>query len=226
MGDINQLYLVKRHLDMISGPVLEVGSKDYGSTQDFRSLLGNVEYIGTDLSAGKGVDVVTDMAADFEQVSAALGGRRFGTVICFSVLEHCKNPFKMAENITRLLTERGTALISVPFSWKVHGFPSDYWRFTADGVRVLFPDLEFDHERGSTSTSKPGDIRPIDAHMAQANMSVPTAMRQGDYGPVRGLFVRAARRLKLLPFVFDYPYLHPPVMVNMAGVKRSKPPHP
>ena len=50
----------------------------------------------------------------------------------------------MAANITRLLGANGCLYVSVPHAWKFHGYPSDYWRFTPEGVKKLFPDLSFD----------------------------------------------------------------------------------
>lgn len=41
MGDLNQLSFVKSHQSVLRGPFLEVGSKDYGSTQDLRLLFGH-----------------------------------------------------------------------------------------------------------------------------------------------------------------------------------------
>ncbi len=37
MGNINQLNFVLQNVNIIQGPILEVGSKDYGNTPDFRS---------------------------------------------------------------------------------------------------------------------------------------------------------------------------------------------
>ena len=161
MGDINQLTIVQRNLELVGEPVIEIGSKDYGSTPDFRSLVPGLKYVGVDMEAGKGVDVVVDLTDSFDRVDEALGGLRFNTIICFSVLEHCRNPFKMCETITGLLQEGGRVFISVPFSWQIHTFPSDYWRFTAAGVRALFPELGFEEARSWMSTSEPGQIRPL-----------------------------------------------------------------
>jgi len=222
MGDINQFIFVKSNLDLVQGPILEVGSKDYGSTPDFRSLFPHSTYVGVDMSEGKGVDVVLDMTDDFAAVDASLGGMRFKTVICFSVLEHCKNPFQMCENITRLLEDRGAVFISVPFAWQIHGYPSDYWRFTPDGVKILFPTFRFDEARSCMSTSNPGELTPIDEFMFRAELSVSTALKRGQYGLIRSLLVRSVRRLRLFPFIFDYRYLHPPVMINMIGQKRPQ----
>lgn len=143
MGDRNQYEFVSRRRDLLRGPLLEVGAHDYGSGQDLRRLLPGAEWIGVDLSAGPGVDVVADLTRPFEEVDAALGGRRFGTILCFSVLEHCADPFAMADHLTRLLAPAGRLFVSVPFAWEFHGYPSDYWRFTHEGVRRLFPALGF-----------------------------------------------------------------------------------
>jgi hypothetical protein len=219
VGDANQLAFVRRNAELVRGPILEVGSRDYGSTPDLRSLFPGEDYVGIDMSAGKGVDLVLDLTQEIGAVDAALGGRRFGTIICFSVLEHCAAPFAMANNITELLRDGGHALLSVPFAWEIHGYPSDYWRFTPAGVKVLFPTLQFDDARASMSTSKPGAVRPLDDSMYRAELSVSAALRRGEYGIARSLLVRIVRRLHLFPFIFDYRHLFPPVMVNMIGRK-------
>ena len=58
MGDKNQYQFVLRHKDELFGPFLEVGSRDYGETQDLRPLFPGETYIGIDLSEGKGVDIL------------------------------------------------------------------------------------------------------------------------------------------------------------------------
>jgi len=41
--------------------------------------------------------------------------------------------------------KRGATLfISVPFVWRVHAYPNDYWRMTTEGVRSLFSLVEWD----------------------------------------------------------------------------------
>jgi hypothetical protein len=107
-------------------------------------------------------------------------------------------------------------MVGVPFSWEIHAYPNDYWRFTADGVRVLFPGFEFDAARSVIASTR-GRMKPIDQFMYRAELRVSQARRRGDYGPLRGVLVRLVRQLRLFPFIFDYGYLNPPVMVNMLG---------
>ena len=219
MGDVNQLNFIKQNSKIVTGAILEIGSKDYGSTPDFRSVFPDYEYVGIDIEKGKGVDVVLDLTDDFDIVSQKLGGRRFNAVICFSVLERCKNPFKMCDNISTLLPPNGILFISVPFSWGIHGYPSDYWRFTPDGVKILLPKLDFDTYMGSISTCKMGEAETINDNMLRIEWSLKKYNRKRN-GYFAGLFIYLCKKLGLLPRALDYPYLHPPVMVNMIGLKK------
>lgn len=220
MGDFNQLSFIKNHRARFNGPYLEVGSR-YGLTQSIRRLFPQSEYLGLDLESGPGVEVVIDLTQNFAQIDQALGGRRFNTVFCLSVLEHCRNPFLMCENITRLLDRKGVVSVSVPFSWKFHEYPTDYWRFTPEGVKVLFPDLDFDCESTSLSTSATGDIRKMEKDLCRIRFSVSAWLQQRKYGTAATVAVmRLLGKFKIASWLFTYPYVFPPVMINMIGEKR------
>jgi len=199
------LNFIKTHRARFTEPCLEVGSR-YGLTQRIRDLFPQSDYVGLDMEDGPGVDVVADLTEDFIHVDRVLAGRRFNSVFCLSVLEHCKNPFLMCENITRLLNKNGVVYVSVPFSWKFHGYPSDYWRFTHEGVRVLFPDLEFDDENTSLSTSTTGDIRKMEKDLCRIRFSVSTCLQKRQYGRAATVAVmRLLRKLKIGSWLFRYP---------------------
>ena len=72
MGDINQFMIVRRNSALIRDPILEVGSRDYGSTPDFRSLFSQPTDVGLDRSEGRGLDVVLETTDDFHAVDARL----------------------------------------------------------------------------------------------------------------------------------------------------------
>ncbi len=65
MGDISQLKFVQAHRSELRGPFLEVGSRDYVSTQDLRALFSGETYVGVDLSEGKSVDRIVDLTLPF-----------------------------------------------------------------------------------------------------------------------------------------------------------------
>ncbi len=160
MGDINQSRFVEKNKKLIIGPILEIGAKDYGSTENLRKFFPHETYVPVDIEAGTGVDIVVDLTLNIDIIRKKLPVKKFKTIISFSVLEHCSNPFIMAENIMNLLDDDGMVFISVPFIWHVHAYPSDYWRFTPEGIKILFPNLDFDIHVGNASTIT-GEVSPI-----------------------------------------------------------------
>jgi len=149
MDDINQCQLVLKNKGGLTGPFLEVGSRDYERTQKLRSFFPNQEYIGLDTHEGDGVDIVVDLTQPFAIVDKALGGKRFGAIFSLGVMEHCDNPFLMAENMEKLLKPGGKIVLSVPFAWRSFDHHPDYWRFTKEGVKNLFPHIIWSGIRGA-----------------------------------------------------------------------------
>jgi SAM-dependent methyltransferase len=223
MGDLNQRLYVEARAARFAPPYLEVGSHDHGSSQQLRELFApRGDWLGVDLQPGPGVDLALDLAAPFEAVDAALAGRRFGTVFCLSVLEHCRQPFEMAANLTRLLASGGHVCVGVPFAWKFHGYPSDYWRFTHEGVKQLFPGLAFAAEDTVLATERDRHTLPVDAEMGRIPFSFGSWRRRGR--PVRGLAagtLRAMARLGLLRWLAGHRYVLAPTPLLMTGMLRG-----
>jgi SAM-dependent methyltransferase len=67
-------------------------------------------------------------------------------VIAEQVFEHVKNPWKAMTNVYNMLRPTGYFLITTPFFLRVHGAPMDYWRWTAEGLRVMLEDSGFSVE--------------------------------------------------------------------------------
>lgn len=137
MGDPNQLLYLKRTVGSVAGPVLEIGSKDYGNTEDFRAQFPHCEYIGLDMEAGIGVDVVHDLTKGI----GPLQRDYFELVICCSVLEHVKRPWVFAEHVSTVVQDGGILFMSVPWVWRYHPYPDDYFRFSWRGIEELFPSF-------------------------------------------------------------------------------------
>lgn len=156
MGDVNQVIFLKSKLPEVAGPVLEIGSKDYGNTSSFRDAYGMNEYVGVDLEAGKGVDVVQDLTIG----TGSLPLQHFELVVCCSVLEHVKKPWVMAETLTSLLRPGGKIYISVPWVWRYHPYPDDYFRISWRGIIELFPKVAWGEAYYSTNV--PGEFWRID----------------------------------------------------------------
>jgi SAM-dependent methyltransferase len=118
------------------GRTLICGSKVYKGRIDRRQRYQVA--VGIDMEWGPGVDLVMNLE---ETLPYTLG--HFAHVECRSVLEHSRQPWLLAANIERLLEPGGTLHVAVPFAWAVHGYPDDFWRFTASAIRLLFPRIEW-----------------------------------------------------------------------------------
>lgn len=118
------------------GLALVCGSKLYLSNADRRTLYPNC--VGMDMLEGPGVDRVGDLSDPFK-----IKRGEFSHVDCVSVLEHCANPWKVADNLLRGMRAGATLLVSAPWMWRYHGYPHDYYRYTPDGIRALFPGIEW-----------------------------------------------------------------------------------
>ena len=220
MGYKNHELFIRQHRAKFRGPFLEVGSKDYGSTVDMRAIFPGEPYVGIDMSEGKGVDLALDLTRPFEEIDILMSGRRFGSVFCLSVLEHCAQPFLMASNITKLLAPNGILYVSVPYAWKFHGYPSDYWRFTHEGVKKLFPDLTFDMSIACTSTDVVGNFHVIDEDLARIRISGNWQRKKGQF--FRGLgsdLLALSGSVGIMRWLTRHRYLMPPTCIEMIGVR-------
>lgn len=62
----------------------------------------------------------------------------FDAIFSLAVLEHVKDPFKCAAEISRVLKPGGTLYCVVPFLQPVHAFPHHYYNMSAQGLKNLF----------------------------------------------------------------------------------------
>lgn len=157
MGDANQSMYLSQYAPMVDGPVLEIGSKDFGNTSSFRSTFLENEYLGVDLEPGDGVDVVIDLAKG----TGSLPTNYFALAICCSVLEHTPRPWVMAEHISTLVRTSGVLYMSVPWVWRYHMYPDDYFRISWRGIVEMFPAFQWNSI--CLSTTVPGEIIPVPA---------------------------------------------------------------
>ena len=216
MGDQNQILFGLEHRQLLRPPFLEVGSRDYGNAATFRQHLAHApgEYVGVDLPAGAGVDRVVDLADSAAAVDEAIP-ERFGTIFCLSVLEHCRDPFQMARNLERLLAPGGRLYVSVPFAWRIHNYPADYWRFTPDGIRALFAGLRFPEELSVYHSTARGVFHP--SADPEPKVEFWFASTRPRYGFFTAFCLAATRKLRLLRPLSQHDYVLPPLQLDMIG---------
>lgn len=61
----------------------------------------------------------------------------FDVVICNAVLEHVHNPEEIMDELHRVLRPWGTLYLTIPFMQPEHRDPTDFQRYTIDGIRLL-----------------------------------------------------------------------------------------
>jgi len=94
-------------------------------------------YVNLDLFALPGVDIAADAEA------LPFPSATFTRIECDAVLEHVRHPERVMTEMVRVLAPGGTLHLVTPFCHPFHEYPSDYRRFTPDGLKALAPpDLE------------------------------------------------------------------------------------
>jgi hypothetical protein len=221
MGDPNQLRFGMLHRRMFRSPYLEIGSREWGHTVSFKRAFTARpgDYLGVDLEPGPGVDVVLDLTEDFSLLSRRLPGP-FASIFCLSVLEHCRQPFLMAANIQRLLAPGAALYVSVPFSWELHSFPSDYWRFTPEAVRLLFPEVEFSSGCCAYHSQAENVFYPLESGPPRLELLFREACAR--HGRLQALVFAAAKKIGIFRRSLRHSYLLQPVMIDMIGRRKGK----
>jgi SAM-dependent methyltransferase len=118
-------------------PILEVGSFQVAGQEkyaDLRQFFPGARYWGVDQRPGPGVDETASVEAlPFSEGS-------FGTVLALNLFEHVPRFWRGFQEVHRVLRSDGVLLVSAPFNCHIHAYPSDYWRFTREGLGVLLED--------------------------------------------------------------------------------------
>jgi SAM-dependent methyltransferase len=77
----------------------------------------------------------------------------FDVVVCFQVLEHLPSPKNAVLEFHRVLKPAGRVLASTHGVFPYHPHPTDFWRWTAEGLDALFGSAGFKVEiTGLTGT--------------------------------------------------------------------------
>jgi ubiquinone/menaquinone biosynthesis C-methylase UbiE len=61
----------------------------------------------------------------------------FDTILCTQVLEHTAKPWVLFAEMTRVLKAGGVLILTIPFSYRLHSEPYDFYRYTHYGLRAL-----------------------------------------------------------------------------------------
>jgi len=167
--------------------VVEVGSYNVnGSLRPILESYGPAKYVGVDIMAGPGVDVVCDA----EQLVTTFGERSFDVVVSTEVLEHVRHWRESISNMKRLCVPGGIILITTRSKgFGYHAYPHDYWRYEVDDMKKIFSDFTLE------------DVRPEpDPNPKAAGVFLrarkPLDYRENDLAPIELYSIIADRRVR------------------------------
>lgn len=120
------------HSGYLEGSILNAGG-------GFRPIhLPNASrVVNMDLSPMPGVDIVGDLE------TIPCPQETFDGILNVAVLEHVRRPWVVVREFHRVLKPGGKLLCVVPFFQPIHYVPTDYFRFTPDGIASLLEDAGF-----------------------------------------------------------------------------------
>src|SRR5262245_63936790 len=99
----------------------------------------NPQVMTFDMFPGPDVDFVGDIHC------MPIENESFDCVICTGTLEHVRDPWQAVREIFGILKPGGFVHFDVPLLQGYHADPTDYWRFTLDGLKLLcqcFQEIE------------------------------------------------------------------------------------
>lgn len=131
---------LERHAVKLVSPVLDIGARISSPAAYWannRSLRPDLAWTGIDAQPGHNVDQVGDAEA------LPFASESFGSVVCTEVLEHAWRPAQCIVEAYRVLRSGGWLLVTTPFAFPVHNFPSDYWRLTPAALERLLREASF-----------------------------------------------------------------------------------
>lgn len=193
---------------LVKGPVLEVGSRAWQGEEGNAARAcreAGLEWEGTDIVAGDGVDFVLDM---LDRQAVAAVGRQWATVLVFNLLEHVYNPIDALENAMSLVAPGGSAVVVGPVVWQLHDYPRDFWRPMPDFF-IEFADRNgFEVVPDSLMWTVAGKLVQVDKLTVAGQKKLPSISRPGVvevWGMPRAYWSRAVHLL-LRTFGRETPY--------------------
>jgi SAM-dependent methyltransferase len=136
--------LLQKLKDTVDSEWLQAGEKliDYGcGNKPYESLFRKKfnQYLGADLPGNPHCQLVIgprgELPVEDESVDCVLSTQ---------VLEHVENPSAYLAEANRVLRPGRALVLSTHGVWKYHPDPTDYWRWTIDGLQVELYRAGFD----------------------------------------------------------------------------------
>jgi len=122
----------------VKGDLIDLGCGDSPFKNELEKLVSNYD----NLDFFPRSDALTYIG-DIQDMPM-VPSKKYDSAICLEVLEHVPDPFRAAQEIYRILSPGGVALVSVPHLSRLHDLPHDYYRYTRYGLAQLLTQAGFE----------------------------------------------------------------------------------
>jgi len=159
-------------------PVVEFGAMQVEAAQDgdLRPLFAGRRFVGTDFREGPGVDRVEDLRA------LTFADGEVGTAICLDTLEHCEDPPQACRELARVVRpDGGVCVLSSVMLFGIHGYPSDYFRFTPEAFRSMLSGFDDVWAVGTHDPDIPREVFAVGVHGRKLDLSLDRLPRLAAY---------------------------------------------
>ncbi|MBL8132716.1 MAG: methyltransferase domain-containing protein [Anaerolineae bacterium] len=132
------------------GRLLDVGC----SSKPYRPFFATDAHIGIDWPQTIHQNTQIDVFSDASQLP--FRDQAFDTILCTEVLEHLRTPQQALNEMARVSMPGSYLILSVPFTFRLHETPHDYFRYSPFALRFLLEEAGYEvvelHTRGGTMT--------------------------------------------------------------------------
>lgn len=121
----------------LKGTIIEIGATRYGNHKRFSDP--HQQYVTSNIMPEQGCILLDAMEMSLPDNSVD----NFVSVVS---LEHMSYPWKAIDEIHRTLKPGGKLLLVVPFMYPFHAAPSDYFRFSYEGLEIMLKKFKIIHQ--------------------------------------------------------------------------------
>ncbi len=139
---------IKNNSYHINGKVLDFGC----GSKPYKSFFNSTEYIGIDIDIpqnkeNENIDFI------YDGISIPFPDEYFDSIFSSEVFEHIFDLDVIMKELNRVLKKTGKILVTVPFIWDEHAYPSDFGRYTSYGIKHVFEKSGFSVIKISKTTN-------------------------------------------------------------------------
>jgi SAM-dependent methyltransferase len=147
------------------------------------------------IAAGENIDIVSNAE------SIPLANDTVSLIITQETLEHVQRPDLAIKEMYRVLKPSGMLYCQLPFTLGYHPGPTDYWRFTKEGIVELLEREGFHCEKLKVAVGPATGFYRIAVEFFAVLFSLPVPFL---YKICKGFFALVFYPVKLLDFIMIY----------------------